>query len=244
MDEEGGVMEEPFVHKVLKGKVKKLGNPDADNHFDKPWETGIFKTETEEQIWLGKQGLAGDEVGDKRKHGGPEKAAFAYPIRHYKHWKEDLDIDTIDVGGMGENMAVLEMDEFTVCIGDTYKFGDAIIQVSQPRQPCWRPARRFRVIDLALRIQNTGRTGWYFRVLEEGHVISRIDLELLERPYPEWTIARCNEVMHHDKDDLVATEALASCPLLAESWRQRLNKRLKGKESSIKSRVYGPNQDE
>lgn len=235
---------EPYVHKLFTGKVRKLGHPHAKDPMDREWETGICKEEKEEQIYLTKECLEGDEVGDKKNHGGPEKAVFAYPIKHYKHWQEELDTDKIDVGGMGENLAVLEMDEYTVCIGDTYKFGDAIIQVSQPRQPCWRPARRFRVIDLALRIQNTGRTGWYFRVLQEGHVISRIDLELIDRPYPEWTIAAANEVMHVYKDDLQLAEKLASCDLLATNWKRTLNKRLRGQERKLSTRVYGPNKEE
>lgn len=233
-------MEEPFVYKIFTGKVKKLGDPNAKNPMDREWETGIFKEETDEQRWLSKTGLAGDEQGDKKNHGGPEKALFAYPIKHYKAWQDELDID-MDMGGMGENLAVLEMDEFSVCIGDTYRFGDAIIQVSQPRRPCWRPARRFRIKDLALRIQNTGRTGWYFRVLQEGHVISRIDMELIDRPYPEWTIAACNEVMYVYKDDLKLADELASCELLAPNWKRTLHNRLRGKQSNIERRVYGPN---
>lgn len=234
-------MMEPFVHKVFTGKVKKLGDPKAKDPMDREWETGIFKKPREEKIWLSETGLEGDEQGDKKNHGGPEKALFAYPIKHYKAWQEELEID-IDIGGMGENLAVLEMDEFSVCIGDTYKFGDAIIQVSQPRQPCWRPARRHRIKDLALRIQNTGRTGWYFRVLQEGYVISRIDIELIERPYPEWTIAACNEVMHFDKENLKRAEELAACTLLSPNWKRTLKHRLRGRERDIRRRVYGPNE--
>src|SRR5699024_440544 len=172
----------------------------------------------------------------------PEKALFAYPIKHYTYWKHDLDGTSIDVGGYGENMAVLEMDEFSVAIGDIYQFGDAVIEVSQPRRPCWRPARRHRVKDLAVRIQNTGLTGWYYRVLQEGYVISRIDLELLERPNPEWTIAACNEVMYEDKDNLHRAHQLASVEALAPNWKRTLQKRLKGTESSMERRVYGPNE--
>lgn len=234
-------MNEPFVHKLFKGRVKKIGDPNAKHAFDKQWETGMFKNEIEDSIYLTETGLIGDDVADKKNHGGPEKALFAYPVGHYKYWKEKLQNDSIDVGGMGENLAMLEMDEFTVCIGDTYQFGDAIIQVSQPRRPCWKPARRYRVMDLALQIQNSGRTGWYFRVLQEGEVISRIDLELLERPYPQWTIAACNEVMYIRKDDLKAASELAECKYLAVNWKKSLKKRLIGRESLIDKRVFGPN---
>ncbi|HLR08945.1 MAG TPA: MOSC domain-containing protein [Bacillota bacterium] len=235
-------MSEPYVHKLFAGKVKRVGDPNAKDPMERVWETGMFKSEIDGQIWLGKTGLSGDEVGDKKNHGGPEKALFAYPIKHYTYWKKELPHVTMNVGGMGENMAVLEMDEFSVCIGDTYKFGDAIIQVSQPRRPCWRPARRYKVLDLALRIQNSGRTGWYYRVLREGYVISQIDLELIERPYPQWTIAACNEIMYVEKDNLRLADELASCPLLSENWKRTLKKRLRGQESSPDKRVYGPNQ--
>lgn len=234
-------MEEPFVYKVFTGKVKKLGDANAKDPMDREWESGIFKQPTEEQVWLSKTGLDGDEQAVKKHHGGPEKALFAYPIKHYKLWKEELNID-IDMGAMGENLAVLEMDEFSVCIGDTYQLGDAVIQVSQPRQPCWKPARRFKIKDFALRIQNTGRTGWYFRVLEEGQIISRIDMELIDRPYPQWSIAACNEVMHVYKDDLKLADELASCELLAPNWKRTLQNRLRGRERDIRRRVYGPNE--
>lgn len=234
---------EPYVHKLFIGKVKQMGDSNAVKAMEKPWETGMFKDEFSEQIMLRKTGFIGDEVADKKNHGGPEKAVFAYPIKHYTYWKEELELESIDMGAMGENFAVLEMDEFTVCIGDTYKIGDAVIQVTQPRQPCWKPARRFGIIDFALRIQKSGRTGWYFRVLQEGNVISGIDLELIDRPYPEWSIAACNEVMHVYKDDLRKADDLASCDLLGENWKRTLNKRLRGKDSNVARRVYGPNKE-
>lgn len=234
-------MDEPHVHKLFIGKVKEMGDPEAKEKMDRPWKSGMFKNDTDMSIWLGKTGFTGDEVADKRNHGGEEKAVFAYPIKHYTFWKEELELDSIDMGGFGENFAVLEMDEFTVCIGDTYKIGDSIIQVSQPRRPCWKPARRFRVMDLALRIQNSGRTGWYFRVLKEGKVQAGTDFELIERPYPQWTIQACNEVMYIYKEDLRQAEELASCPLLAENWKRTFNKRLRGQESAIGKRVFGPN---
>src|SRR5699024_6571331 len=220
---------EPYVHQLFLGKVKEVGKKDAINPMDRLWTTGMFKNSTSEKVWLSETGLQGDEVGDKKNHGGPEKALFAYPIGHYRYWREIQKID-MHYGGFGENMAVLEMDEFTVFLGDVYQFGDAIIQVSQPRNPCWRPARRYRRKELALQIQNTGKTGWYFRVLKQ-------------RPYTKWSIAATNEVMHQDKHDLVRTDELSRCEALAPGWREKLQKRLRSRESSIEKRVYGPNID-
>src|SRR5699024_10411123 len=99
------------------------------------------------------------------------------------------------------------------------------------------------VIDFAIRIQRSGLTGWYYRVLNEGHMEAGTELTLVERPYPKWTVAAANEVMHVKKDDLDLSAELAAIPSLAVNWKRRLEKRLRGSESSIEKRVYGPNKD-
>lgn len=232
--------EKAFVQNLLVGKVKQLGSNDAKHPMERAWESGMFKNVVHEKMWLSKNGIEGDQVADKKNHGGPEKAVFAYPTSHYDYWKNDLEIQ-IGIGAMGENIAVTPINEETVCIGDVYQFGEAIIQVSQPRRPCWKPARRFKVVDFALRIQNTGRTGWYYRVLQEGFVQEKQEMTLMERPYPKWTIANCNEVMYIKKDDVDLARELAACEFLAPNWKKTLTKRLKGIKSSDDKRVYGPN---
>ncbi len=236
----GSQMEHRKIHRLFTGKVKKAGRSDAENKMDQSWESGIFKEPMEGPVYLTKTGFEGDEVADKKNHGGPEKAVFVYPVRHYEEWKRELHAD-IPVGGNGENFAVLGMDESNVCIGDTFKVGEAIVQVSQPRRPCWKPARRHKVIDLALRIQKTGRTGWYFRVLKEGHVQAGDTFERMEHPCPEWTIEACNEVMYNQTSNIGLAESLCACEYLADNWKKTLNKRLQGREGSSEPRVFGPN---
>ena len=87
---------------------------------------------------------------------------------YYPRWRQELGLPDMAYGAFGENFTVAHQDETTVCIGDTYRVGEAIVQVSQPRQPCWKPARRWRVKDLALRMQQEGRTGWYFGCYKKG----------------------------------------------------------------------------
>lgn len=217
-------MNEPFVHKIFVRKVNQLEKIDTADQIDRTLET----VEIDEQIWLSKLGLEGDQVTDKRHDGSSEKALFAYPLKHYSAWKKELENEAVDAGAIGENLSMLEMDEFTVCIGDIYKFGDALIQVSQPLRPNQKSNHHLDKMGLPLRMQNSGRTGWYFRVLREGYVLSEIDLELVERPHPEWSIAACNEIMYVDKYNLSRAYDLASCELLANSWRKVLNKRLRG----------------
>jgi|SRR5699024_2607005 len=237
-------MNTPFVEQLRTGKVKKLGDKHAQNPMERQWETGMFKNEREGQVWLTKTGLKEDEVADTKVHGGPEKALFAYPVHHYEYWLNDLPVDDIGAGAMGENLVLTGADEFTTFIGDTYQYGEAVIQVSQPRQPCWKPARRFKVLDFALRIQRSGRTGWYYRVIEEGYVEAGVTLELIDRPYSQWSVAAANEVMHEKKDDLRLTYDLNNCELLAPNWKRTLSRRLQGRESSVEKRVYGENVDE
>lgn len=230
------------MEQIRTGKVLELGQKGAKEPLKRLWRTGMFKQKQEGKVWLYETGLTSDEVADTKNHGGPEKALFAYPSAHYRYWQRNLSEDSIDIGGMGENLVISGKDEFTTFIGDTYRLGEAIIQVSQPRQPCWKPARRYKVMDLALQIQQTGYTGWYYRVIEEGYVDIG-ELELLERPHPEWSIQACNEVMHVHKENLRQAYDLAAVPALAVNWRRRLEKRLRGQESSISKRVFGPNKE-
>jgi len=235
-------MNEIIVEKILVGKPKTIDETNSNNPMNREWTSGIFKEETKNPIWLGKTNLTGDGQADLKHHGGPEKAVFVYPIQHYIHWKEELRIDNMNIGSMGENFAVNGQLEEEACIGDNYKIGEAVVQISQPRQPCWKPARRFQIRNLALLLQNSGRTGWYFRVLKEGYVKEGQPLILLERPYPQWTIAKCNEVMHMKKKDLKTSKELASCEHLAINWKRTLNARVeKGEELDVNRRVYGPN---
>lgn len=234
----------PFIKQLRTGKVKQMGNEHAKDPMDRRWESGMFKEPKTGRLYLYETGLRDDEVADTKVHGGPEKALFAYPEVHYEYWQEKLRIKEIGAGAMGENMVMEGADEFTTFIGDTYRFGEATIQVSQPRRPCWKPARRFKVLDFALQIQQTGKTGWYYRVLEEGHVEAEAELELIDRPLPQWSIAACNEAMYVKTSDLNLAYELASCELLAPNWRRSFQRRLRGQESSIEKRVYGPNKED
>lgn len=232
-----------ILKKVFVGLPQKIGVKDAKNPMEREWESGIFKQPIHGPVLLTKTGLVGDGQADKENHGGPEKAVFVYPFEHYEYWQRELNTTEIGPGAMGENFLLGNLDEEIVCIGDTFQVGDAVVQVSQPRQPCWKPARRFKIKNLALLIQNSGRTGWYFRVLQEGNIQGGQKLSLIDRPYPKWTIAKCNEVMHGASPNQEQLRELAQCELLAQNWRNTLNKRIEsGEAPEIRKRVIGPNE--
>lgn len=208
------------------GQPKNYGNPEATDYYEKPWRTAIFREPAVGPLWLSQTGLAGDQVANRRFHGGPDKAVNVYPSEHYAGWRTELNLPEMTSGGFGENFTTEGWLETAICIGDSFQIGSAIVEVSQPRQPCSTLARRWRVKDLPARVINANKTGWYLRVLQEGEVRAGLPFTLLARPHPEWTIAAANEVMFFRKQDAAATRALAACPLLSEAWRDELNERL------------------
>lgn len=233
----------PTLVSVHVGLPRELGTPGAADPMERPWSSGIRKDPVTGPIRLGRLNLEGDGQADRKNHGGPDKAVCVYPAAHYDHWRRDLRRPDLPYGAFGENFTLAGVVEGDVAIGDVFRIGDAVVQVSQPRQPCWKLARRWKVEDLALRVQRTGFTGWYFRVLEEGVVERGMRLHLLERPHPEWTIARANQVMHDAVDDRAAAAALAACPALSESWRRTLSFRVEtGEGADTARRLVGPNE--
>jgi MOSC domain-containing protein YiiM len=207
------------------------------------WTTGFFKLPVTNPVWLGKLNLHGDAQADLQNHGGLDKAVNVYPIEHYAYWTQTLPLKNLPSGAFGENFTTDGLLENEVCIGDTFEVGDSLVQVSQPRQPCWKLARRWDVRDLAMQFQETGRTGWYLRVLREGFVKPEDQFVLVDRPYPQWTIAAANLIMHHQKKDIDAARELANCPTLSSRWRVKLSRRSTeiGLEENNSARLYGPN---
>jgi MOSC domain-containing protein YiiM len=234
-----------LLKKVLAGQPKTVGDANAANLMEREWTSAIFKEPVIGAVWVGKTGLTGDGQADTENHGGQEKAIFAYSYENYLYWQTELKNDAITIGGMGENFTMENITEESISIGDTFQIGDAVVQVAQPRQPCWKPARRFRVKTLALLLQNTGRTGWYFRVLKEGSVEEGQTFTLIERPYPQWTIQTCNQILHGKTPDFAKMIELSQCELLAPGMRKTLEKRAEKQQiPDIRDRVYGPNEED
>ncbi len=222
------------------GQPKLIGRPDATDPFDKEWTTGFFKEVVSGPVAVGRTNLAGDGQADLRVHGGPDKAINAYPQDHWAFWQHELAL-TLPPGAFGENFTTKGMVETGVCIGDVFQIGTAVVQISQPRQPCWKLARRWRIKDLAVRVEQTGRTGWYFRVLVEGQVEAGQELQLTDRPHPQWTVHEANQIMHHRKTDWKAATALAACPALSASWQESLARRTSSRVAADPApRLRGP----
>ena len=207
------------------GKPKTLAVEDPADPTEQTWTTGSFKEPVVGPIWLGRTNLAGDGQADLKNHGGPDKAVCVYSADHLPRWAAELERPQAPPGSFSENFTLAGITEEDVCIGDVFAVGEARVQVSQPRQPCWKLARRWGVEDMIALVVDSGRTGWYFRVLLEGHVAPGQELLLVDRPLPAWTVARANDVMYRRHDDPQAAE-LAYSPFLSLSWRRGLQRRL------------------
>ena len=207
------------------GKIQQLGRPDATDPHDRPWTTAFFKTPVMGPCEVNREGLAGDESADREHHGTLEKAVLFYAAEHYPRWQAEYNLPEMPFGGFGENFTVSELDESNVCIGDSWSLGETVLQVSQPRQPCWKLARRWSMKELPALVNKHHRSGWYCRVVQTGLVNVQQEVKLLARPNPDWSIARASDVMYQAKHDAALSHALAALPELAESWREELLQR-------------------
>lgn len=206
--------------------------------------SAIAKLPTSDRLVLTDSGLQGDEQGDLRVHGGPDKAVHHYPYEHYRAWRNDIGGHPLlaSPGAFGENLSTIGVTEAGLCLGDQLRLGTARVEVSQSRQPCWKQSDRFGIADMARRMQDSGRTGWYYRVLEPGEVQAGDGLILLERPFPQWTLARLIEVLYRHNAPASTLEELLALPLVP-SWRKLFERRLaQGTIEDWNPRLDGPTQ--
>lgn len=219
-----------------------VGTPGTLTYLGKEVPSSFVKTVVSSPVWLNRDGLAGDEQADLKNHGGPDKAVCVYPQEHYGYWSSRLRRE-LPVAAFGENFTTEELLEDNVCIGDVYEVGGATVQVSQPRQPCFKLAARHEEPTLALWVQETGRTGFYFRCLNAGWVSVGEFLGLVHRHPQEITVAEANCLMHRDKDDVEGLERLLAVAELSLSWRRTFERRLLGQMDGTRERVRGPTKE-
>ena len=192
--------------------------------------SAIAKRPVKGPVRIGWLGLEGDSVADPVHHGGWDKAIHLYPQDHYGWWRERKPAHPLleSAGAFGENIASRGLTEEQICLGDRFSLGSAIVEVSHGRQPCWKLDHRFGARDVLATIVKTARSGLYFRVLREGEAESGTRMDLLERPLPDWPVARVFRLLigGGHKTDPEAVRALAKMPVLAEAWRDRAGKLL------------------
>lgn len=209
---------------IQTGTPKTFGVPGSDDPIDRVFTSAIDKSPVSGQAWVGTLGLSGDTVCDRKHHGGVDQALLAYAGQHYLLWRREWQRDDVGPGAFGENLTLSDVTEDTVCVGDRWQVGEVVLEVTKPREPCSTLARRHRRADLIDVVTRNGRSGWYLRVLKEGWIEAGMPVELIDRPYPQWTVRRTAQVMVERASREEEAVLLADCPALAANWRERLRK--------------------
>ncbi len=201
-----------------------IGKAVQVSYRDEWISTGIHKSPVEAAIRLSENGLEGDEQADLVHHGGPDKALCVYPLEHYAYWERQL-CRSLTAGAFGENATVAGMDEHSVCIGDVYRIGEsALVQITQPRQPCFKLAMKWNEPTLVKQVVSTGYTGYYMRVLTSGYIRTNDRFERVERDAGGITIAEANRIRYAALPNEVDVKRLLAVHALSDSWRQWLSR--------------------
>jgi len=183
--------------------------------------TGIFKMPTAAPTLLSERGFAGDDQADKRHHGWPTQAAYAFSALEYDHWKLALGRLELPYGLFGENLTIDELDDSTVCIGDVYAIGDARVQVTFPRVPCSTLAAAVGEKDFVKAFLERKRCGPYFRVLSPGVVTVGDRLELTRRDSANLSLMEAMDLMHFAEKAHARWKQASEIEAMDERWRTK-----------------------
>lgn len=205
----------------IRGKAELLV---ADHQSAK---TGYRKEPVREGAMLGMTGFEGDIVVDTKYHGGNDKSICCYNSDHFARWKEELGFD-LAAAAFGENLTLLgtSANEDQVFIGDRYQLGEAVVEVSEPRAPCYMIGIRYNYKKFPMHLQETGLTGYYLRTIKPGYVKISDKLEHLSSHPEKISVMNINHVRYHDTTNKAWLERLVNLEELTLDWRQRLEKML------------------
>ncbi len=188
--------------------------------------TGIFKEPVVGRVRIRRLNLDGDKQADLSVHGGPEKAVYLYPVEHYAYWRNDLPEMELAWGMFGENLTTEGLVEEAVNIGDRLRVGTVEVVVTQPRMPCQKLAIKFDRPDIIKRFLASGRTGFYFRVLQEGEVGAGDAIEQISRDENDLSVADITRLYAHAKDDVATLQRAVRHKVLPADWREYFQRRI------------------
>ena len=210
--------------------------PREITHKGKTVQTGIFKEAVDRRVRVGTLNIDGDGQADLIGHGGPFRAVLVYSLENYAYWEHELGQSGFEFGHFGENFTVDGMLEEDVHVGDVFRIGTAMFQVTQPRVPCYKLAIKVGIENFYSRILESGRPGFYFRVLEEGEVGAGDAIERVRLDPVELTVRRVSNLLYFDKDDLEGARTALRIEALSPGWRQSFEKRLANAQRATKSK--------
>jgi MOSC domain-containing protein YiiM len=204
-----------------------VGPPREVTWKGKTVRTGIFKEPVNARVMVRSLNLDGDGQADLTVHGGVDKAVYVYPFEHYDYWRNELPDTELTPGIFGENFTVTGFKEEEINIGDRFQIGTVELMVTQPRMPCYKLGIRFGRPDMVKRFLASRRTGFYFRVLQEGEVVAGDTLELVSRDENNITVADITQLYAREKSDPELLQRATQLEALPESWRDYFQEQIR-----------------
>lgn len=203
-----------------------VGKPREVTWQGKPLATGIFKSPVRGRVAVGSLGLEGDGQADLEVHGGPDKAVYAYDALNTAYWRSQLGRPELGPGCFGENLTLSGLPEAQVFIGDRFRIGSACFEVSQPRQPCLKLAKRFEDAAFPKRFLESRRVGYYLRVVEAGEVGAGDPVVRIAHDPSSVDVANLVSLFIARIPNEAELERAAGLTALADAWRIPLRERL------------------
>ncbi len=192
----------------------------------KTFSTAIFKCPVSGRRPVGTRGVEGDQQADLKHHGGTDKAVFVYAHDYYAHWAQVLDRNDLTPGIFGENFTVSGLTDDQVQVGDVYRVGEAVIQVSQPRAPCYKLSARLNDATIPEAYLKSGMVGFYVRILEAGTVAAGDAIDVVRRAENSMTVRELSQLYHFDHENMAEMRRALQIASLADAWREPLQQRL------------------
>lgn len=198
------------------------------NYGTRQIETGIFKQPIHQAVEVFADHIQGDEQADLQNHGGLDKAVYAYSFAHYAYWQDKLGLKELDFGSFGENFTFSELDEANIQIGDIFKIGSCLLQVSQPRVPCFKLGLKFDNAEMPRLFTKSAKTGIYFRVLQTGIIAPDQQLEVVEQAKNSVSVQTLFNAYYNQEVEqgLPIIANAAGLDTLSEAWKGQLAKYL------------------
>jgi MOSC domain-containing protein YiiM len=211
----------------MKVIATNIGTPKTFTWNGAEEQTGIFKYPLKDGLFLSKNDVKGDTVIDRIHHGGTNKACYLFSADYYPYWKERYPDHDWDWGMFGENLTISGMDDAQIRVGTIYKIGGATVQVSQPREPCYKLGVRFGTQAILKEFIQHNHPGTYVKVLEEGKVVSGNVVELLEESTNSLTVQQFYELMFQKEKPREILELLMTNESVPQYKKDRFQKYLK-----------------
>ena len=219
-------MTNTIQHRKMKVISTNIGEPKTIEWNGQTVQTGIYKYQVIQPIFLGSEDVEADNVMDRKHHGGADKACYLYSADHYIYWKKFYPELEMPWGMFGENLTIEGLHEREINIGDTFQLGETLVQVTQPRQPCYKLGVRFGNPLMTKMFVDSGFSGVYLRVLKKGKVKTGDEFIPVEKRNA-LSIQKIFELLYTDEFQKESIEAAVNDPMLAESCRRDLLKRWK-----------------